>query len=185
MKKAIIIFVCFAILGAEVFALEKAAGMGALGGVTFQSGEEGTYADGSFTRFSGGIFGFFGFSQYTELNLSLLYKAISGGNGGSSYFTPTWALQVGVYGKYPFVLSDKIVLFPTAGLDFEWSFDMDTWWSDLWIRAGLGMDLFFSETMFLRSHLIYGAAIPVTYVEDLGVKVGHGLLVKVGLGWMF
>jgi hypothetical protein len=47
------------------------------------------------------------------------------------------------------------------------------------------MDYFFTDRIFLRSHLIYGAAIPVGGPDDIGATFGHGLLLKVGVGWMF
>jgi hypothetical protein len=104
----------------------------------------------------------------------------------------TTALQIGIYGKYPIVMSDALVIFPTAGIDYEFTIggniDAATgwkWWDDLWIRAGIGADYFLNEAMFLRGHVIYGAAIPVGGDGFLGLKTGHGLLIKVGLGWMF
>ena len=187
MKKFIALALLMFIIATGAFAMDRAIGFGALGGLTFQSGKG--YLDGSLARYSGCIFGFFGPNQYTEINLSLLYKDTNEDvytwGGSETLFPSTWALQLGVYGKYPFVLSDSLVFFPTAGVDFEWSFDMDYWWSDLWIRAGIGMDIFISQTMFMRNHIIYGAAIPITTYDDLDIKVGHGLLVKLGLGWMF
>jgi hypothetical protein len=38
--------------------------------------------------------------------------------------------------------------------------------------------------MFIRGPFIYGAAIPVGG-EDMAPHIGHGLLVKAGIGWMF
>jgi hypothetical protein len=98
---------------------------------------------------------------------------------------PTNALQIGVYGKYPFPISDKVVVFPTGGLDIEFTLadEDEGWWSDFWIRAGVGLDYFFTDTVFLRSHAIYGVAIP--FGSEADPDVGHGFLFKVGVGYMF
>ena len=144
-----------------------------------------------------GAFGFFGLNKFVEFNLGILVKVpgdFTVTQDGESY---TWSasemgldsvgsLQLGAYGKYPFPISDRFVFFPTAGIDLELSFSED-WWHDLWIRGGAGLDVFFSERLFLRSHLIYGVSIPMGGKSDLGdwrLQVGHGLLIKVGMGWM-
>ena len=152
-----------------------------------------------------GAFGFFGLGRFFELNLGFLYKepqeikwkySESTGYSGSGTESGDWlegtgALQIGAYGKYPIPLSEMFVFFPTGGVDFEISLSSEEgstgwkWWHDLWLRAGVGLDIFFTERMFLRTHAIYGVAIPVGGEEDLGLKIGHGLLIKIGLGWMF
>jgi len=164
--------------------------------------------DWTMARNGFGAFAFFGLSQFWELNLGLLVKnpselQMETSAGGSTYkdkitgsdlddvMPDCAALQLGVYFKYPIPISDTLVFFPTGGLDLELTLNNDKddlygfqWWHDIWIRAGVGLDFFFNEKMFLRSHLIYGAAIPVGGDSDMGLKSGHGLLIKVGLGWM-
>jgi len=212
MKRTIVIGLCLLVLASTGFAMDKAVGGGLLFGKTFSSGQakdsdSGTTTDWKMDRTSFGGFAFFGLSQYLEFNLGLLYKSIGSITVGSQTVSgsevedmgikSTTAIQVGIYGKYPFVLSDKLVLFPTAGIDYEHTLggnnsdveDGWKWWSDLWIRGGVGADFFFTNALFLRGHLIYGASIPVggdkATNDYLGHKVGHGLLVKVGLGFMF
>lgn len=195
MKKVCMLAICLLFAAAGAFAMDKAVGGGILYNYTSTSGSFDGY-DWTMTRNGFGAFGFFGLSQYLELNLGFLYKNpdtleadgmtidVSDEVGSSS------ALQFGIYGKYPIPLSDTLVFFPTGGADFEFSTNSDkgdlgfSWWHDLWLRAGVGLDVFFSEKLFLRSHLIYGVAVPVGGEEEMGLKFGHGLLIKVGLGFM-
>jgi hypothetical protein len=196
MKRILVLAFCLLIIGSAAFALEMAAGGGILVNPTWQGGMLGGSGYGSygwtFNRTSIGGFGFFGFSQYAEANLAFLYKAgeVKVNGVGSASVDSTTALTFGLYGKYPFPISDKIVLFPTLGLDFEINL-ADSWkdaWNDLWIRAGAGVDYFLSEILFLRGHLVYGVTIPVggsNEADILNPNPGHGLLLKAGIGYMF
>jgi hypothetical protein len=213
MKKMLLLLLCLTLIGSVAFALDKAWGLGVLAGGTFNGGNiipVSTYGYGgleststgtwSMSRSSFGAFGFFGLSEYMELNFGFLYKAVEairvnvGGQTGSisgkdSGIDNTGALQFGVYGKYPIPVSTKFIFFPTAGADFELTLStQDEWWSDIWIRGGAGLDYFFSEITFLRTQLLYGAAIPVGGdARSFGIDTnfGHGILFKIGVGWMF
>jgi len=179
-------------------------------GIIKGSYETGGYYDGYYTvpsetvsyeepwtmsRNGFGAFGFLGLGRAFELNVGFMYKNpnqmtykvdgetikedVTGLDGTS-------ALQLGLYWKHPIPLNAQFVFFPTLGVDFELTLsDAELWWNDLWLRGGVGLDTFLSDTMFLRSHLIYGAAIPLGGDDYMGLKTGHGLLLKVGLGFMF
>jgi len=192
MKKMCVLAICLLFASAGAFAMDKAAGGGILYNNSTTLGEVEGY-DWEMNRNGFGAFGFFGMSQFLEFNFGFLYKDPSSikldGETYSVAFDPAAALQLGIYGKYPIPLSDTLVFFPTGGIDLELSLSDEDysgwkWWHDLWLRAGVGLDVFFSEKLFLRSHLIYGAAIPVGGEEEMGLKFGHGFLFKVGLGWM-
>jgi len=208
MKKVIVLILVFVFMGSAAFGLNMAAGGGLLynhsvtkGSITddyILSGLD-TF-DWSMARNGFGAFAFFGLN-YVEFNLGFLYKspknmevtASSGGYSVSMTFDAkdyglegTGALQLGAYFKYPFPVSDVFVIFPTAGLDAEITISSDEgWWSDVWLRGGLGLDIFFNQRTFLRTHFIYGYGIPVGGEEILGLDYSHGLLVKVGVGFMF
>ncbi|MCL2762072.1 MAG: hypothetical protein FWD36_02540 [Treponema sp.] len=157
-------------------------------------------ADWKLTRNGFGAFGFFGLGRFLELNLGFLYKnpdkmtITSEGytetiSGSEMDLEGTGALQLGVYFKYPIPISDMFVFFPTGGIDVEITTSSETWdgwswWHDFWIRGGLGLDVFFNDRTFLRTHVIYGGAIPIGGEADLGLKGGHGFLMKVGIGFM-
>jgi hypothetical protein len=196
MKRSIFFVLCLVVLASGAFAMDKAIGFGILYNNTSTTGEV-SGSEWTMQRNGTGAFAFFGVNQFLEFNLGFLYKDPDSLKVGSYTFSgsdlgldPATALQVGIYGKYPIPISSMFVFFPTGGVDVEINLSDNEWqgfkwWSDLWIRAGLGLDVFFTEKMFLRSHLIYGAAIPFGGEEDMGLKFGHGLLVKIGLGWMF
>lgn len=157
-----------------------------------------------------GAFAFLGLGRLFEVNFGFLYKipkrwtgtvtgtAYADGYEGINYDydnaansdASIVAMQFGLYFKYPFVLSDRFVLFPTVGVDYELTFGKEdnvvygwNWWDDLWFRGGVGLDIFFTERVFMRTHFIYGAGIPIGGEGD--EKITHGLLIKVGIGWMF
>jgi len=213
MKRIIILTLLLLVMVSGVFALDKAIGFGAMYNHSFTKGlwktrwldPNGSFydidTDWTLNRNGFGAFIFFGLSQYFELNLGFLYKnpiqmiqESSDGNTQkwdkndlSRYWEPTFALQGGVYLKYPITISDIFVFFPTAGADFEYTFagENEWWWSDIWLRGGMGLDIFFTDRLFLRTHFIYGVALPVLDEPIWGIKISHGLLGKIGLGWMF
>ena len=197
MKKILVLALLLIVMAGGVFALDKTFGGGVLFNYSKTSGSidyyYGSY-DWNASRTGFGAFAFFGISKFIEFNLGLLYKnpgtwTVEGTSisGDEMDLGATAALQLGIYGKYPFVLSDRLVLFPTVGVDFEYTFDINDegWWSDLWFRGGAGVDFFLSDRLFLRGHLIYGVAIPMLGDEDIGYKLTHGFLGKLGIGFMF
>ncbi|MDR1909643.1 MAG: hypothetical protein LBQ35_07000 [Spirochaetaceae bacterium] len=163
MKKIVALFLCLLVLGTAAFGLDKAAGGGVMAWLAGNTEMEGTLS-------AFGAFGFFGLGQYVELN------------AGVASIEELFAVGFGAYGKYPISLSDRIVIFPTAGADAEIYFADDESVTQLWLRGGAGLDFFFTDTMFLRSHLVFGVLIPIS-AEIIGTT--YGALVKVGVGWMF
>jgi hypothetical protein len=157
MKNIIMLALCMVVLASGAFALDRAIGGGAL----YHNIED---------NFGPGVFGFLGIGQFCELNvgLSLYYF------GDEEIFT---SFQGGVYGKYPIPVSDVFVFFPAAGVDIEYF----TYSGEalLWLRGGIGLDIFFSERMFLRSHLIPGYGLVLSTDAS-----GFGMLFKIGLGFM-
>jgi hypothetical protein len=193
-----------AILATGAFALDKTIGGGILYNNATTNGSISDYGDTydwTMTRNGFGGFAFFGVSPFVEFNLGFMYKnpsEITQKVNGETYtitgsdidLEGTGALQFGIYLKYPIPIGSMFVFFPTGGVDFELSMSSEEyngweWWHDLWLRAGIGLDVFLSDKLFLRSHFIYGAAVPIGGPEELGLKFGHGLLIKLGLGFMF
>ena len=218
MKRAVLLLLCLAAMASGAFAMDKAVGGGIMFNYSRTIGKmdltwmgEPNY-DWDLARNGFGGFAFFGLGRYVELNLGFLYKKpgtikesyteygvkYEGEEEGSDFLDGSVALQFGAYFKYPFVLSDRFVLFPTVGIDYEFTLNKGdvsstgwVWWDDLWFRGGVGLDIFFSERLFLRTHFIYGVAVPIAVDKDFkdyfgpGPKFSHGLLVKAGLGFMF
>ena len=140
------------------------------------------------------------------------------------------ALNFGYLLKLPIALSDKITFFPAAGIDYQLSVggkltyteelgpnlgdttitikwdgedgpDAD-YFSALMFKFGVGFDFGLTETIYLRSELLYGIRlaslieksmqgggyIPDEVKDQVDVtgprtRLGHGLTVKVGLGF--
>ena len=218
MKKLIVLALLMVFIGTGAFAFEKAIG----GGVLYNYSNSVATMDFGYgvdmqmimSRNGFGGFAFFGLGRFVELNLGFLYKNPNTltmkirldkktidedtldlkGYGIDS--VP--ALQFGAYFKYPFVISDRLVLFPTVGMDYELTLkdDEGIWWDDLWLRGGAGFDIFFSSRAFLRLHAIYGIGVIVAGDDSLmgtgdssffgwDKAFSHGLLLKVGIGFMF
>jgi hypothetical protein len=201
MEKVLGIVLCLLVMGTAAFAQDKVIGAGGMynfantfGTLDWKgfNGENKPASNWAMTRNGFGGFVFFG-ARFFELNLGALLKNPDVFNiEGEKWTTEesqlfeTFAFQFGIYLKYPFNLSGKFVLFPTIGADFEYTVDSNAeWWHDIWARAGLGLDFFFAERFFLRGQAIYGAAFPIAGANYLGVKISHGLLAKLGLGWLF
>lgn len=208
MKKCILVVVCLTVLASGGFALDKTIGGGLMYNAGFTNWDWdlnnsplGDTWEFEMSRNGFGLFAFFGVSQFFELNLGLLFKnpdtmkvtiTYDDGTKESGSFSASdlgldgaAALQLGIYFKIPIPISTALVFFPTVGTDLELTLDED-WWSDFWLRAGVGLDIFLSERMFLRGHAIYGIALPFgsDIFDDANTVFGHGLLIKFGIGWM-
>jgi hypothetical protein len=170
MKRIVVLALLLVVLVSGAFAVDKTIGFGAMYNHYFMGG----YGWDN-TRTGFGAFGFFGLSQYFEANLGMSSTSLESGDS-------SLVAQVGLYFKYPFVISDNFVFFPTVGADFQYGLDWEIQY--LWPRAGVGLDIFFTEKLFLRSHLIYGMGI-IVIGEHNNLDYYHGALIKVGLGWMF
>lgn len=191
MKKFLALALFLALVTSSgVFALDNNFGFGFGGNWATASGNDGR-ADWSMDRYGGYAFLFFGISRFIELNLGYMEKFPQGITYAGSYYGAggydenSGALQLGIYGKYPIPLGSRFVFFPTAGADFEFSLG-DDWWHDLWLRGGVGMDIFLGERFFLRTHLLAGYALPIGGIKDeMGVESSWGAQIKFGIGWMF
>ena len=156
-KRIFLVVLCLMVLTTGAFAMEKTAGFGG----AFRTFE-------NLTGFGG--FGFFGPGRYIELSVGFSYYS-------HEYWDDNlFTAQLGLYGKFPFVLTDRLVLFPTGGLELEYAFESEE--LIFWGLLGGGLDFFLTENMFLRTHALFGLG----RVADFS---GFGFSFKVGLGWMF
>jgi len=183
MKKFFAVTLLLFVLVSGAFALDMNIGAGALFSTNNYNGNDwdGYYQNGF------GAFAFFGVSRFFDINLGFINKK-------DDWDDTTGAIQFGLYFKYPFAtLNDRFVFFPSLGIDFEyalysWAQEDEGWdmWHELYFRGGLGLDLFITEKFFLRGHILYGVALPLgTEDRDYYPELAHGLLAKLGIGWMF
>ena len=218
MKRIIALGLFLIFFASGAFAMDMAVGGGLMYNYSNSFGvyKETIYGDTwrealSISRNGFGGFVFFGVGRYLELNFGTMYKSpktlgFSIKYAGEKIYEEKEditsldgapALQFGAYFKVPFVVSDHLVFFPTVGLDYELTLaeKYEGWWDDLWIRGGLGFDIFFTERLFLRSHFIYGFGIMIGkddsvfyyagYATSQDSNYSHGFLMKFGLGFMF
>jgi len=200
MKKYFLLAFCLLVMATGVFALDMTVGVGGLFNYSTTYGKWEDISDNlewSLSRMGYGGYAFFGFNRFFEFNLGLLYKEANkvtykgGSTGGGTDDASDWgtalAVQFGVYFKYPFNISERLVIFPTIGIDYEFSLADASkgWWDDLWLRGGAGLDVFLTERIFLRGHIIYGAAFPMRGAKEDNLYLTHGFLGKLGVGWMF
>jgi hypothetical protein len=187
MKKITFLALCLFILGSTAFAYDLAVGAGGVYGYMddvfhYKSSRD----EMSFHRNQFGGFAFFG-TKYTEFNFTVRmskneweyweYDTDETEFGGEDLLV----LSVGGYAKYPFSLGTQIIVFPTIGADFD-AVEGNLY---LWFRAGLGLDLFFTERFFLRGQALYGYGLIFIEPENKTITPGHCPLFKVGFGWMF
>ena len=192
MKKIVILALGFFLFCSMAFAYDLSAGVGFAYGLINDKWEN-YYSDidpFSPSRNQFGGFAFFG-TRYTEFNFSVRYSLNKWEDeDGDKNTDSALMLSVGAYFKYPFTLSSAIVLFPTIGIDFDGVENF----SYLWFRGGIGLDVYFTERVFLRIQGLYGYGIaPPFIMNDLkyddGSKIvvtpGHGPVARLGIGWMF
>jgi opacity protein-like surface antigen len=124
-------------------------------------------------------------------------------------------LDIGLLGKYPIAVGEKLTVFPLLGITYrvvlslkagngtEWkNSDGDKMAGDfsaLWFKLGGGLDYAFTDHVFLRANLLYGLRLANklendryesmigTIPDEIDVKplLGHGLEVKVAVGYKF
>jgi len=111
-------------------------------------------------------------------------------------------VNVGLWLKYPYELTDAAKLFPMAGVEYEictiitkdirrvWAANN---WSRAWFKAGVGGDFGVSERVYIHPVVLYGVgwknSIERGMAKEGGVevdtKVSHGLTARIGVGYRF
>jgi hypothetical protein len=124
-------------------------------------------------------------------------------------------LDIGLLGKYPFALNEKLSIVPLVGITYRImlsakdadgepykNLDGDEApgdFSALWFRFGGGVDFSFTDHVYLHSGLLYGLRLSNTAEKDIvdateseggGIVeakplLGHGLELKVAVGYRF
>ena len=125
----------------------------------------------------------------------------------------TYALRGGAYLKYPFSVSQRLVLFPLIGVDYDLYLlakrddDRDATFpissgnqnakpmdalNTLWLKAGAGMDASLTENIFLRTEFLYGIRLPnemEKYLKNsrngINFTIFHGGDIKMSVGYRF
>lgn len=108
--------------------------------------------------------------------------------------------DLGIYGKFPFVLSPAINLFPMLGFEFQAAlfgffssshFEKRHFvWRQFWFKGGAGLDYKINERIHLRFEALYGIRLKSgsdnTTLNGLNLilndSIGHGLTIRIGIG---
>jgi hypothetical protein len=123
-------------------------------------------------------------------------------------------LNIGLLGKYPFAINDKLLVFPLLGIDYQITtavkidgkdyegFDGDGGpgdFSALWFKLGGGLDCAITSKAYLRCEALYGIRLANKAESDMKDQMsegsggsadtktllGHGLTVKLAVGYKF
>lgn len=118
-------------------------------------------------------------------------------------------INFGLLGKYPLPLSEALSVFPLLGIDClistsvkekssseEYSDSGD--FSSFWFKLGGGVDFAVARNIFVRLEALYGLRLANIYEKDLidaakaagasgesKTRLGHGLTIKLALGYKF
>jgi opacity protein-like surface antigen len=154
--------------------------------------------------------------KYLEISLGLPLSWVNADDTMSAnpnFPAQTLGLRGSAYVKLPFTLSPMFTLFPLLGVDYDLFFratkddDRDAKFpisdstqdakamdalNTLWFKAGIGLDTFFTDHLFLRTELEYGLRLPNKMEEylkdtrqDVNWMLGHGGDFKVAVGYRF
>ena len=117
-------------------------------------------------------------------------------------------LDIGLLGKYPFAVSEKITVFPFLGITYRAIlalaeegykiYDPDEY-NTLWFNFGGGLDYSITDNIYLRTGILYGIRLINEFerktIERLNTSswgddvinniLGHGLEIKLAVGFRF
>jgi hypothetical protein len=166
--------------------------------------------------FGGGLFGLFD-ATYAEVSLGFWF---GGGSNKQEYAGESgeldmsyMGLDIGLLGKYPFAINEKLSLFPLLGITYRIMLsaedengnqpknsdgdDAPGNLSALWFKLGGGVDYSLTDALYLRGGLLYGLRLAnkaendmVDYYDTMGADdanplLGHGLEIKIAVGYRF
>jgi opacity protein-like surface antigen len=210
-KKIVLALLMTALLAGGVFAQSNlSVGGGIILGPTFGETKVDIPIYGRTTKDSGFDFGINAFfdAKFVEVNLGLLFNSTKQEDDDKSM--DSTYLTLGVLGKYPFSLSDKVALFPFVGLDLalglgakyngeELPFDADHTMADymnrLQLAFGVGLDFNLTEALFLRGEvgyaIVFNSKDEADYIKEykdhnIDVTITRGRLpLKIAVGYRF
>jgi hypothetical protein len=196
--------------GYEVTRKVRSSGGGTVAGATEKLPTKTPYS-------GGGGFAFFD-ATYAEVSLGFFaasgkyqtnngYDPDSAENPNKSYPMSFTGLDIGLLGKYPFAIKEKLSLFPLLGITYravlsakmeDAEMDDAGDFSALWFRLGCGLDYAFTDHIYLRGGILYGIRL-ASKAENDGVDkaeddplceeaktvLGQGLEIKLAVGYKF
>ena len=168
------------------------------------------------TNYTVASFGFFvggGKEEGSEMETNGYYDGQYSYTGDSISKTMDFSftsLNLGLLGKYPIKISEKLKIFPLLGFDYLVAFlvtfenekyDEPKLWNQFWFKLGGGLDCELSKRFYFRIEALYGIR-TTTNGEKLFAKnnsriiqdyhdtnitkdtpLGHGLTVRIAIGY--
>ena len=150
-------------------------------------------------------------ATYVELSLGFFaaggsFKMYCDGTQFNKYDMSRTGLDIGLLGKYPFALGEQFTLFPLLGITYRRFIsvktDLPAFYvpssagdlSVLWFKLGAGADFTFTDHIFARLGVVYGIRLKnkwekylvnEDYGHNMKIRLGHGLDVKLAVGYRF
>jgi len=212
-KRIVMVLLALALVTGGAFAqIQMSAGVGGLFDLSFQNSKATGGYTNDITWIGLGGYAFFDITyanvQVGYINKTGSYKTEMGSysNSGTSPYTYNF-VNLAVYGKYPFALAEKISLFPQIGFDYQ-MLSTVTWdgkeynvtnksdWANMWLKAGVGLDIGLTEQLYLRIEALYGIKFNnkanddeiednKKYISGYERALENGLTAKLAVGWKF
>jgi opacity protein-like surface antigen len=174
----------------------------------------GTTATLKMPYFGGGGYLFFD-ATYAELSFGLFggsgtvtqEQTTNNKTTSTTNATSLTGLDIGVLGKYPIALGGSLTVFPLLGINYRAVIAAEYAGAEvlnpgdssaLWFKFGGGLDYAITANVFLRANFMYGFRLATKSEKDLvdvyknqypgidvSTRLGHGLDVKVAVGYKF
>ncbi|MDR0409366.1 MAG: hypothetical protein LBH18_03105 [Spirochaetaceae bacterium] len=220
-KKCLLVLILAGVLAGGIFAQEAAskgaislsAGVGGYFTSDFGGGIEVSGEPSIKTPYAGGGAFLFFDASYVELSMGFFggggKTTIEIGSRGSRDRDASYmGLDIGLLGKYPITINEKMSVFPLLGITYRVMLsakdedgnesknrdgeDNAGDYSALWFKLGGGADFSLTDKIYLHSGLLYGLRLAnkaendmIDGNSDAKARLGHGLEVKVAVGFRF
>jgi hypothetical protein len=216
-KKSLVVLVLTVFIAGGAFALDVSCGLGGYfindtgGGVEVLLNNV-TIGSLKTPYNGGGFYAFYDFS-YFEVNAGFFiasgeWEEYGYGLGTVTHDVSCFGCHLGLYGKYPFTISDKLTVFPLLGLSMQSVISAkingrkisdESDFFSVWFKAGGGVDLNFTRNKYLRMEALYGFRLSNQFEDntaddfrrismgwaDVKTLLGQGLDIKIGMGFYF
>jgi hypothetical protein len=225
-KRSLMVLVLVVITVGGAYALPNfrfSMGAGGYFMIEMGGGVEASYRNESYSVESYQFgFGGFAFLDFTFVELSLgFFKApvfqinqyVNRGFTGDSIELNATGLDIGLMLKYPFRTDKKVSLYPLLGVNYRYflsanmndnmgsSYVNEDYFTALWFNLGGGLDISFTDRVYLRGELLHGIRLENDFEKELEYDmkqpgsefsdprvrieptIGHGPQLKIAIGF--
>ncbi|MDR2807379.1 MAG: porin family protein [Spirochaetaceae bacterium] len=202
--KKLVMLLCMAVCSAALFAQTGLFSVGG-GAILVPSFQTEKFKDGGDDQkrsgFGGGLNLFFD-ATYAEVNINLLFANEKGEDADKGYNTTD--LVLGVVGKYPFALGEKLSVFPFIGIDYRIvlgasydgtkledgdGFKKADMFNALSVLFGAGVDYNITGSLYVRGELGFGITFNTKLEDDKKDYIDSNfkgkIPIKIAVGYRF